>query len=101
MPEQDIIFSLTAADYLDDRLLIRLLNDIHVKLRPDGELLLSSFHPNNPDQAFLDLVVNWKIFHRTERELSAVINHSRFYKCKMEFVFEPEGIIFLAVCRKK
>lgn len=101
MPEQDIIFSLTVADFLDDRLLIRLLNDIHGKLRPDGEFLLSSFHPNNPDQAFLDFLAKWKIFHRTERELSAVINRTRFHKCKMQFVYEPEGIIFLAVCRKK
>lgn len=101
MPEQDIIYSLTVADFLDDTLLLRLLNDIYVKLRPGGDFLLSSFQPNNPDRAFLDFVVNWKVFHRSERELSAVFNRSRFHKCKLQFVYEPEGIIFLAVCRKK
>jgi len=101
MPEQDIIYSMTVADFLDDRLLLRLLNDIYVKLRPDGEFLLSSFHPNNPDRTFLDFVVNWKVFHRSERELSAVFNRSRFNKCKLQFIYEPEGIIFLAVCRKR
>ncbi len=101
MPEQDIIYSLTVADFLDDTLLLRLLNDIYVKLRPGGDFLLSSFQPNNPDRAFLDYVINWKVIHRTERELSAVFNRSRFHKCKLQFVYEPEGIIFLAVCRKK
>ncbi|MEP6673172.1 MAG: cyclic nucleotide-binding domain-containing protein [Chthoniobacter sp.] len=101
MPEQDIIYSLTVADFLDDTLLLRLLNDIYVKLRPGGDLLLSSFHPDNPDRAFLDYAVGWKVFHRSERELSAVFNRSRFHKCKLQFVYEPEGIIFLAVCRKK
>jgi CRP-like cAMP-binding protein/SAM-dependent methyltransferase len=101
MVDQDIIYSLTVADFLDDRLLIRLLNDIHLKLRPGGECLLSSFHPDNPDRAFLDFVVNWKVFHRTEKELSAVFNRSRFHKCKVQFFYEPEGIIFLASCRKQ
>ncbi len=101
MPEQDLIYSLTVADFLDDRLLLRLLNDVYVKLRTGGEFLLSSFHPNNPDRAFLDHVVNWKVFHRTEKELSAVFNRSRFNKCKLQFFFEPEGIIFLAACRKR
>jgi SAM-dependent methyltransferase len=100
MLDQDIIYSLTVADLLDDRLLLRLLNDIHVKLRPGGECLLSSFHPDNSDRAFLDGVVNWKVFHRSERELSAVFNRSRFHKCQLQFVYEPERIIFLAVCRK-
>ena len=100
MPEQDIIYSLTVADFLDDRLLLRLLNDVHVKLRPGGEVLLSSFDPNNPDRTFLGSVINWKVFHRSERELSAVFNRSRFHKCKLQFFYEPEGIIFLAVCRK-
>ncbi|HEY3901917.1 MAG TPA: cyclic nucleotide-binding domain-containing protein [Chthoniobacter sp.] len=100
MREQDIVYSLTVADILDDRLLIRLLNDIHLKLRPGGECLLSSFHPDNPDRAFLDYVINWKVFHRTEKELSAVFNRSRFHKCKVQFFSEPEGITFLAACRK-
>jgi len=101
MPEQDIIYSLTVADFLDDTLLLRLLNDIYVKLRPGGDLLLSSFQPDNPDRAFLDYAVGWKVFHRSEKELAAVFNRSRFHKCKLQFVYEPEGIIFLAVCRKK
>jgi len=100
MPEQDIIYSLMVADFLDDRLLLRLLNDVFVKLRPGGEFLLSSFQPNNPDRAFLDFVVNWRIFHRNERDLTALFSRSRFSKIKLRFVTEPEGIVVLAVCRK-
>ena len=100
MKEEDIIYSLTVADFLNDRLLLRLLNDVYVKLRPGGEFLLSSFHPNNPDRAFLDYVVNWKVFHRSEDDLNALFKRSRFARVKLRFAYEPEGIILLAIAHK-
>ncbi len=100
MKEQDIIYSVTVADFLDDRLLIRVLNDVYEKLRPGGEFLLSSFRSDNPDRALLDYVTDWKISHRGEDELRALFKHSRFNRDKLRFVEDPEGPVILAIASK-
>jgi len=98
--EQDVIYGLTVADYLDDRLLLRFLNQAWRKLRPGGQLLLSGLHRSNPDRAFLDHVIDWKAAHRSEEEMNALFNQSNFQSPASHFGFDREKITFLAACRK-
>jgi len=100
MKEQDIIYSVTVGDFLDDRLLLRVLNDVYDKLRPGGEFLLSSLRSDNPDRALLDYVVNWKVAHRGEEDLKGLFKHSLFNRDKLRFVEEPTVPIILTVARK-
>lgn len=97
---QDLIYSLTVADYLDDRLLLRFLNQAYRKLRPGGSLLISSFHPGNPDRAFLEHVIDWKAAHRSEADMNAVLKSSSFQAPATRFTLDDGGVTFLTASRK-
>jgi len=98
--DQDIIYGFNIADYLDNRLLLRFLNQAFRKLRPGGQLLLSAFHRGNPDHAFLDHVIDWKATHWSEEEINALFVQSNFKSPALSFVRDPDKITFIAVCQR-
>lgn len=97
---QDLVYSINLPDHFDDNLLIKFLNYMHRLLKPGGKAILTSFHADNPFRAFMDYIVDWKVTHRTEEELTQIFIKSDFRKPCTNVRFEKEGIIFLAECRK-
>ena len=97
---QDLVYSINLPDHFDDNLLIKFLNYMHRLLKPGGKAILTSFHSGNPFRAFMDYIIDWKVTHRTEEELSRIFIQSDFHKPCTNIRFEKEGIIFLAECRK-
>jgi SAM-dependent methyltransferase len=98
--DQDVIYGLNISDHLDGRLLLRFLNRAYEKLRPGGQLLLSSVHAANPERAFLDYVIDWKIVHRNEEEINALLVRSSFQSPAKSFTVDSGKITFVAVCER-
>ncbi len=75
---QDIIYSSGLCDYLDRRLMLRLIQRCHDQLKPGGILILGNFSPRNPDRLFLDNMLYWRLIHRDEQELSDMFKETSF-----------------------
>ncbi len=96
---QDFAYSLLLPAF-SDRFAIGLLNYLHSLLRPGGWACVGFLHPSNPDRAFLDHILGWKITHRDEGEMNTLFRHSAFGSACERFEAEEQGIFYLAACQK-
>jgi len=94
---QDLIYSIGLIDYFQDRLVVALLDWIHDHLAPGGRVVLGNFHPNNPDRALMDHVLDWRLIHRDEEDLNRLFRSSKFGAPCAEILFEPEGVNLFAL----
>jgi CRP-like cAMP-binding protein/SAM-dependent methyltransferase len=98
---QDMIYSIGLIDYLNDKLVNRLLQYAYENLAPGGRVILGNFHPKNPAKEFMDHVLEWNLIHRTEEDMDRLFLNSAF-KCKSTRIqFEKEGVNLLAECMKE
>lgn len=98
---QHLIYSIGLIDYLQDEHIVRLLDWIHDQLLPGGTVILGNFDVANPDKAFMDHVLEWRLIHRAPDELRALFARSRFGDTPVEVRYEDRGINLFAVCRKR
>lgn len=77
---QDIIYSAGLADYLDDRMLLALINRCYEHLKRGGTLIIGNFGEGNENKAFLHHILQWRIIHRTADDLRKLFTRSRFSK---------------------
>jgi hypothetical protein len=98
--DQDLVYCLWLANYFDDKSVVALLNYTHKLLRTGGKVILGILHKKNPDKAFLDYVLDWRLNHRTENDMDRMFSTSAFKKECTDISFEEEGIILFASCIK-
>ena len=98
--KQDLVYSMGITDYLNDKIVVKLIDFIYDTLSPNGRVILGNFHPKNSTRAFMDYVLEWKLFHRTEEDMNNLFLSSKFQKQCTNIRFEPEGINLFAECRK-
>lgn len=96
LPPQDLIYSMAALDYLNDQFVVKLLDWMHALLAPSGRVLLGNFHPSNPDRAFMDHVLDWRLIHRDEQDMQRLFAASKFGRPCDRILFEEEGVILFA-----
>lgn len=97
----DLIYCTGFADYLDDRVLVRLLEGICVSLAPGGTLLLAQFldRQGHPDRNAMAWCMNWDLIYRTEEQLNNVFSQVR-WDGGVQIDKEPLGLIALCRARK-
>jgi CRP-like cAMP-binding protein len=100
LKNQDLVYSIGLIDYFEDHFVISLLNWIHGTLSPGGKVILGNFHTCNPDRAFMDFVLDWKLVYRSEDDMNRLFEASSFGRCCTEIRFEEEGINMFACCVK-
>lgn len=100
LPAQDLIYSIGLIDYFGDKFVVQLLNYVHDSLSPGGAVVLGNFHPRNPNKAFMDHILEWKLIHRDEEDMNRLFRASKFGKSADVIHFEDEGINLFAECRK-
>ncbi len=98
---QDLVYSVGLIDYLNDNLVIKLINYIYDLLKVGGKVILGNFHPCNPDKVMMDYVLDWKLIHRTEEDLDRLFARSRFKRGCTKIRFEGQGINLFAECIKE
>ncbi len=97
--QQDIIYSAGLTDYLDDRLFIALVKRAREYLRPGGVLVLSNFSVHNPNKAWMDHILQWKLIHRDEQDLKRLFREGGFGNSVKVF-HEKEGVNLFAIGKK-
>lgn len=100
LPPQDLIYSIGLIDYFGDKFVVQLLNFAHDHLKPGGSVVLGNFHPVNPNKAFMDHILDWKLIHRDEQDMHRLFGLSKFGKDADQIHFEQEGINLFAQCYK-
>jgi extracellular factor (EF) 3-hydroxypalmitic acid methyl ester biosynthesis protein len=96
---QDIVYSSGLCDYLDHRLMLRLIRRCHDQLKPGGTLILGNFSPNNPDRPFMDNMLYWRLIHRSEQELLDLFKETAFGD-NVRFESEDQGVNVFAIAVK-
>lgn len=95
----DFIYSVGLADYLEDHLLQTLARQAYAHLKPGGALVVGNFGPANPNRAFMDYLLQWKLIHRSAEHLQALMAGTPF-GAGIDIFSEPEGINLFLVARK-
>ena len=55
----------------------------------------------NPNRAFMDHILRWKLIHRTEDDMNRLFRASEFARDGTKIRFESEGVNLLAECVKE
>ncbi len=96
---QDVIYSSGLCDYLDRRLMLRLIRRCHDQLKPGGVLILGNFSTANPDRQFLDHVLYWRLIHRDEEEMGRLFRETPFGG-RVRFTTEEQGVNLFAIATR-
>jgi extracellular factor (EF) 3-hydroxypalmitic acid methyl ester biosynthesis protein len=96
LPAQDLMYSVGLIDYLRDEHVVSLLDWIHDRLRPGGTVIVGNFDVGNPDKAFMDHVLDWRLIHRSTSQLEALFGRSKFADAPLEVRTESTGINLFA-----
>ena len=97
---QDIIYSAGLTDYLDDRICAALIDRAYECLEAGGTLIVGNFGRENPDKAFLEHILQWKIIHRSPEELRRIFSETLF-RDTVEIMSEENNINLFAVATKE
>ncbi|UCF91838.1 MAG: cyclic nucleotide-binding domain-containing protein [Desulfobacterales bacterium] len=98
-PPQDIIYSSGLTDYLDRRLVLKLITRCYEQLKPGGVLIIGNFGTRNRDRAFMEHILNWRLIHRDQNEFEDLFAASPFGR-KIEVLSEEQGINLFALAAK-
>jgi CRP-like cAMP-binding protein len=100
IPPQQMIYSVSMANYLRDRELIYILNWIYDHLLPNGTVILGNFHAANPDRVLLEHILEWHAINRSAEELEKLFTRSKFRSLPVEIQSDEFGVELFAVCTK-
>jgi extracellular factor (EF) 3-hydroxypalmitic acid methyl ester biosynthesis protein len=87
-----IIWSAGLFDYLNDNLFVLLLRRLWRTLESGGELVLGNFCPANPTRAYMELVGEWILNHRSEEDLLRLATVAGLPAKSVSIESEPEGV---------
>jgi hypothetical protein len=100
IPPQQMIYSVSMANYLRDRELIRILDWIYDRLLPNGTVILGNFHAANPDRVLLEHILEWHSIYRSAEDLEKLFSHSKFRSLPVEIQSDEFGVELFVVCTK-
>jgi len=100
LPPQHLIYSVGLIDHLEDEHIVRLLDWIHDRLVPGGTVILGNFDVDNPDRAFMDHIIEWRLIYRSADDLRALFARSRFGGAPVDVRAEDQGINLFAFCAR-
>lgn len=87
-----LIWSAGLFDYLNDKKFIFLLKHMIPLLENDGELVVGNFSPDNPTRAYMEVIGDWKLKHRTPEQLVSLAKACDFKDSDIRIGQEPEGV---------
>lgn len=97
---QQMIYSISMANYLRDREFVRILDWIYDRLLPNGTLILGSFNAANPDRLLLEHILEWHSIYRSAEEIEKLFSHSKFRSLPVQILSDEYGVELFVVCTK-
>jgi chemotaxis methyl-accepting protein methylase len=98
-PPQDIIYSAGLTDYLDRRIVVKLITRCYEQLKPGGVLVIGNFSQSNTYRAFMDHIVSWRLIYRDETELRELFAESPFGR-NIDLLSEEQQVNSFALATK-
>jgi hypothetical protein len=95
----DLIYSSGLCDYLDDRLLVKMIQRCYEHLNSGGTLVIGNFSKDNPDRFFMDHLLYWRLIHRNKADLMSLFNDTGFGG-NVRIMSEEEGLNLFAIARR-
>lgn len=99
LPLQNIIYSSGLCDYLDRRMMLKLVERCYDQLAPDGVLVVGNFTPSNPDRHFMDNIMYWRLIHRDAQEMRELFSSSPFGD-NVQLISEEHGVNLFAIAKR-
>lgn len=65
----DLIWSAGLFDYFDDENFVKILKKLIGWANNNSEIVIGNFTPKNPSRNFMEVFLDWHLFHRDEKEL--------------------------------
>jgi hypothetical protein len=85
-------------DYLNDKKFIFLLRHVSHLLGKDAELVVGNFSSENPTQAYMEVIGDWRLNHRTPDQLVSLAKACNFRNSDIRIGKETEGVnLFLHI----
>jgi chemotaxis methyl-accepting protein methylase len=94
----DLIYSGGLFDYLDNLTSAMLVRKFYSMLNSGGTLLIGNFTKDNKTKAFLHLLTNWTLIHKTEAEMKHWAND--LGKCSVSVDFDKNKMHAFLVIKK-
>lgn len=68
--KHDLVWSAGLFDYFNDKAFVLLLKKFRKWVKPGGEIVIGNFNEDhNPSRDFMELFGDWKLIHRTKKQL--------------------------------
>jgi hypothetical protein len=97
---QQLIYALGLCDYLTDEQVRQLLDWVQDHLAEGGSVALTNLDAANPDLLFMEHILEWRVYARTEARLRELFAGSRFGGRPLAVQRDEGGAGLLARCRK-
>ena len=96
----DLLWSARLFEYFPDRLFIILLRRLITYVKPGGEVVIGNFGDNNPSRAYMELLGEWYLEHRSEERLTRLAEEAGVSTDAVKIDREPENVnLFLRIRR--
>lgn len=92
--EYDLIWAAGIFDYFDNRVFISLLKRLMPAVAEGGELVVGNFSDYNPSRAYMELLGNWSLHHRTSDHLMRLAHECGIAPDQISIATEPEHVNF-------
>jgi len=88
----DVIWSAGLFDYFNDEAFVRILKKILTWVHPEGKVVIDNFCLDNPSRAYMELIGEWYLEHRSKEKLIEFAIKAGSDRKKISVENEPEGI---------
>src|SRR3989338_3914512 len=99
----DFIYSTGLFDYFEEKIAIRLIQNLRKLLKPDGVLAISDERDkySNPSMHFMEWVGDWNLIYRDDDNFRKIFIESGFKKNELVFQYEQQGILQYIIATNK
>jgi len=99
----DFIYSTGLFDYFDERISIKLIQNLKKLLNPNGVLAISDVRDkySNPSVHFMEWVGDWNLIYRNDENFREFFIEAGFKKSDLRIQYEQQGIMQYVIASNK
>lgn len=92
----DIVVCGGLFDYLDDRTIVFLLKELRERaVKAGGSVLFTNIAAENPFRVWMEAIANWRLIHRSEADISRIVDAAGFELPNMRIRRDGTGLAHL------
>ena len=95
----DLIWSSGLFDYFNDKIFTFVLSRLRSLLKENGTIVVGNFSESNPDRAYMELIGDWFLVHRTPADLIRLGEAAGFKLDQLSVTSDPTGINLFLVAK--